>query len=287
MNTVFKALLALLAICVVAAISVTFLVRKDTGTVGEETTTAPTSTTEDVTQPAEENSTEEESSEKKPEKATVKEEISKLDISYEATTVFKTKETKRKFKGQDDRFKLYKAIFDEAFDPKTADVFFYDITHDGKADMLVLTPIINEDTKKTVGRVIQLFTITGEKQNTVTEIFRDYGGMNTTGSGISCYVTEQDGEDYLLIIKDEMDEGIGKLSYRIIHVEEDGTVFNRASAHYNTPEGMDYDTEAAFDYYSKQLDTQMTAAHTTLFDYRHPKAVSSKAEAAFKEYLEK
>ena len=119
--------------------------------------------------------------------------------------------------------------------------------------MIVLTPIINENTKKTVGKVIQLYTITGEEQNTVTEIFRDYGGISPSGSGISCYVIEQEGEDYLLIIKDELDEGAGLLSYRIIHVLEDGRVITRASSHYNTPEGMDYDTEAAFDYYSKPV----------------------------------
>lgn len=282
MNTLFKALLALLAILVVAAVAVTVFARKSGATVGEETT----SYVEETTVPEEESATVEDTSESTPERTTVKEEISKLDISYEATTVFETKQLKRKFKGQDDRFKIYKKIFEENFDPKIADVFFYDITHDGKADMLVLTPIINEDTKKTVGRILQLFTITGEKQNTVTEIFRDFGGINTTGSGFSCYVTEQEGEDCLLIIKDEMDEGAGRLSYRIVYVLEDGTVITKASSHYNTPEGMDYDTEAAFNYYSEQLDVQLTSAHTTLFDYRHPKAVSSKADVAFKEYLE-
>lgn len=284
MNTLFKSLLALLAICVVAAIAVTVFARKGGATVGSEETT--TYFNEEETTKPEESSTNEELSETKPERTTVKEEISKLDISYEATTVFESKLTKRKFKGQEDRFKVYKKIFDETFDPKTADVFFYDITHDGKADMIVLTPIVNENTKKTVGRIIQLFTITGEKQNTVTEIFRDYGGINTTGNGFSCYVTEQEGEDCLLIIKDEMDEGAGRLSYRIIYVLEDGSVITKASSHYNTSEGMDYDTEAAFNYYSEQLDIQLTAAHTTLFDYRHPKAVSSKAETAFKEHLE-
>lgn len=281
MNTLFKALLALLAILVVAAVAVTVFARKSGATVGEETT----SYVEETTVPEEESATVEDTSESIPERTTVKEEISKLDISYEATTVFETKQLKRKFKGQDDRFKIYKKIFEENFDPKTADVFFYDITHDGKADMLVLTPIINEDTKKTVGRILQLFTITGEKQNTVTEIFRDFGGINTTGSGFSCYVTEQEGEDCLLIIKDEMDEGAGRLSYRIVYVLEDGTVITKASSHYNTPEGMDYDTEEAFNYYSEQLDVQLTSAHTTLFDYRHPKAVSSKAEKAFKDYI--
>lgn len=281
MNTLFKALLALLAILVVAAVAVTVFARKSGATVGEETT----SYVEETTVPEEESATVEDTSESIPERTTVKEEISKLDISYEATTIFETKQLKRKFKGQDDRFKIYKKIFEENFDPKTADVFFYDITHDGKADMLVLTPIINEDTKKTVGRILQLFTITGEKQNTVTEIFRDFGGINTTGSGFSCYVTEQEGEDCLLIIKDEMDEGAGRLSYRIVYVLEDGTVITKASSHYNTPEGMDYDTEEAFNYYSEQLDVQLTSAHTTLFDYRHPKAVSSKAEKAFKDYI--
>lgn len=283
MNTLFKALLALLAMLVVAAVLVTVFARKSGATVGEETTTVYE---EETTVPEEESATAEEASESTPERTTVKEEISKLDISYEATTVFESKQLKRKFKGQDDRFKIYKKIFEENFDPKTADVFFYDITHDGKADMLVLTPIVNEDTKKTVGRILQLFTITGEKQNTVTEIFRDFGGINTTGSGFSCYVTEQEGEDCLLIIKDEMDEGAGRLSYRIVYVLEDGTVITKASSHYNTPEGMDYDTEAAFNYYSEQLDAQLTSAHTTLFDYRHPKAVSSKAEKAFKDYIE-
>lgn len=287
MKKLFNVLLAVLAVLVVAAVLVTVFVRKGGDPVGEEeTTTAPTTVAQDETQPDEENTTETEGSTAKVEKSTVKEEISKLDISYEATTVFKAKTTKRKFKNQDDRFKVYKAIFDETFDAETADVFFYDITHDGKADMIVLTPIVNENTKQTVGKVIQLFTITGEKQNTVTEIFRDYGGISASGSGISCYVTEQEGEDYLLIIKDEMDEGAGKLSYKVIYVKEDGTVINRASSHYNTPEGMDYDTEAAFNYYSEQVENQMTAAHTTLFDYRYPKAVSSKAEAAFKEYME-
>ncbi len=281
MNTLFKALLALLAILVVAAVAVTVFARKSGATVGEETT----SYVEETTVPEEESATVEDTLETISERTTVKEEISKLDISYEATTIFETKQLKRKFKGQDDRFKIYKKIFEENFDPKTADVFFYDITHDGKADMLVLTPIINEDTKKTVGRILQLFTITGEKQNTVTEIFRDFGGINTTGSGFSCYVTEQEGEDCLLIIKDEMDEGAGRLSYRIVYVLEDGTVITKASSHYNTPEGMDYDTEAAFNYYSEQLDVQLTSAHTTLFDYRHPKAVSSKAEKAFKDYI--
>lgn len=281
MNTLFKALLALLAILVVAAVAVTVFARKSGATVGEETT----SYVEETTVPEEESATVEDTLETISERTTVKEEISKLDISYEATTIFETKQLKRKFKGQDDRFKIYKKIFEENFDPKTADVFFYDITHDGKADMLVLTPIINEDTKKTVGRILQLFTITGEKQNTVTEIFRDFGGINTTGSGFSCYVTEQEGEDCLLIIKDEMDEGAGRLSYRIVYVLEDGTVITKASSHYNTPEGMDYDTEEAFNYYSEQLDVQLTSAHTTLFDYRHPKAVSSKAEKAFKDYI--
>ena len=281
MNTLFKALLALLAILVVAAITVTFFARKSGATVGEETTTRFVE--EETTVPEEESTTVEESL--SPERTTVKEEISKLDISYEATTVFESKQLKRKFKNQDDRFKIYKKIFDENFDDKTADVFFYDITHDGKADMLILTPIINEETKKTVGRILQLFTITGENQNTVTEIFRDYGGINTTGNGFSCYVTEQEGEDCLLIIKDEMDEGAGRLSYRIVYVLDDGTIITKASSHYNTPEGMDYDTESAFNYYSDQLEMQITSAHTTLFDYRYPKAVSSKAETAFKDYI--
>ena len=111
MNTLFKALLALLAILVVAAVAVTVFARKSGATVGEETT----SYVEETTVPVEESATVEDTSESTPERTTVKEEISKLDISYEATTVFETKQLKRKFKGQDDRFKIYKKIFEEKF----------------------------------------------------------------------------------------------------------------------------------------------------------------------------
>ena len=76
MNTVFKALLALLALCVVAAVMVTVFVRKNGEPVGEVTTTAVTTTQEETTQLSEESSTEKEST---PERTTVKEEISKLD----------------------------------------------------------------------------------------------------------------------------------------------------------------------------------------------------------------
>ena len=48
---------------------------------------------------------------------------------------------------------------------------------------------------------------------------------------------------------------------------------------------MDYDSEAAFNNYSEQMEAQVNAAHTVLFDYRHPKAVSSKIDSAFEGYL--
>ena len=43
--------------------------------------------------------------------------------------------------------------------------------------------------------------------------------------------------------------------------------------------------EAAFNSYSEQAEAQVSAAHTVLFDYRRPKAVSSKIDVAFKGYL--
>ena len=214
---------------------------------------------------------------------TVQEEISTLDITYEPTTVFEARAVKREFKNQTDRFKLYKQVFDSTFNPEVADVFFYDITHDTLADMIVITPLYDEETGKAVGRIIQLFTVT--RENTVTEIFRDFGGIRSSGNGISCYVTERDGEDCLLIVKEELDGSVGRLSYSVFYVKEDASVITRASGQYSQSEDMDYDSEVAFNSYSEQAEAQISVAHTVLFDYRHPKAVSSKADVAFEGYL--
>lgn len=279
-----------LAVCVVAAVILTFklgagkpeqpeqtqAVTEETATVGEEQPTEKESETEP----------EKETTKKKTEKSTVKEEISKLDITYESTTKFEVKLQTRTFKGQDDRFKMYKQIYDESFGEKETAVFFYDITHDGLADMIVISHIYNEETKKSVGRILQLFTITGEENNTVTEIFRDYGGVRTTGNGISFYVTEQEEGDCLLIVKEELDDSIGKLSYKVIYVLDDATVVTKSSGQYTTDEGMDYEHEAAFDRYNIKVEEQIDLAHTTLFNYLHPKAVKSPAKDAFAKYLD-
>lgn len=269
-------LAVVLVLCVGAAVFITVWLNKS-GKPVEEPTTTTTATTTEIPP-------EEDTSESVSEPTTVKEEISKLDITYETTTVFEARAVKRKFKNQDDRFKLYKQVLEATFNTEVADVFFYDITHDSLADMIVITPLYNEETGKAVGRIIQLFTVT--KENTVTEIFRDFGGIRSSGNGISCYVTECDGEDYLLIVKDELDGSVGKLSYSIFYVKEDGKVITKASGQYSQSEDMDYDSEAAFDNYSAQAEAQVNAAHTVLFDYHHPKAVSSKIDVAFEGYFD-
>lgn len=269
-------LAVVLVLCVGAAVFITVWLNKSGKPVEEPTTTTTATTTEIPT--------EEDTSESVSEPTTVKEEISKLDITYETTTVFEARAVKRKFKNQDDRFKLYKQVLEATFNTEVADVFFYDITHDSLADMIVITPLYNEETGKAVGRIIQLFTVT--KENTVTEIFRDFGGIRSSGNGISCYVTERDGEDYLLIVKDELDGSVGKLSYSIFYVKEDGKVITKASGQYSQSEDMDYDSEAAFDNYSAQAEAQVNTAHTVLFDYHHPKAVSSKIDVAFEGYFD-
>ncbi len=267
-------LAVVLVLCVAAAVLVTVWLNKSGNPVEEASTTAPTTT---------EFFTEENTSESSPEVTTVQEEASKLDITYEPTTVFEARAVKREFKNQHNRFKLYKQVLESTVNPEVADVFFYDITHDALADMIVLTPLYDEETGKAVGKIIQLFTVTNE--NTVTEIFRDFGGIRSSGNGISCYVTERDGEDCLLIVKEELDGSVGKLSYSVFYVREDGSVITRASGQYSQSEDMNYDSEAAFNSYSEQAEAQVSAAHTVLFDYRHPKAVSSKLDAAFKGYL--
>lgn len=268
-------LAVVLVLCVAAAVLVTVWINKNGKPVEEVTTTQAPTTTEIPT--------EENTGESSPEVTTVQEEESKLDITYESTTVFEARAVKREFKKQSDRFRLYKQVLETTVNPEVADVFFYDITHDTLADMIVITPLYDEETSKAVGRIIQLFTITNE--NTVTEIFRDFGGIRSSGSGISCYVTERDGEDCLLIVKEELDGSVGKLSYSVFYVREDGSVITRASGQYSQSEDMDYDSEAAFNSYSEQAEAQVNAAHTVLFDYRHPKAVSSKIDVAFKDYL--
>lgn len=274
MKKLTTVLAVVLVLCVAAAVLVTVWINKSGRPVEEVTTTAPTTT---------EHLTEEDTSESSPEVTTVQEEASKLDITYEPTTVFEARAVKREFKKQSDRFKLYKQVLKTTVNPEVADVFFYDITHDSLADMIVITPLYDEETGKAVGRIIQLFTVTQE--NTVTEIFRDFGGIRSSGNGISCYVTERDGEDCLLIVKEELDGSVGKLSYSVFYVREDGSVITRASGQYSQSEDMDYDSEAAFNSYSEQAEAQVNAAHTVLFDYRHPKAVSSKIDVAFKGYL--
>ncbi len=280
MKKLTAVIVVLLVLSVAGAIGVTVWVNTGTKPVvqpQETTTTQPVSEPDgsDISEPDSRFATE---------KATVKEEISKLSLNYETTAPFKAKKQKRSFKNQKQRFRLYEAVFEKMFDAKTADVFFYDITHDGLADMLVITPLVNENTGKTSGRILQLFTVTQE--NTVTEIFRDYGGISASGHGFSCYVTETDGKDCLLIVKDELDEGEGRLSYRMCYVLADGTVVTQATGQYTTPNGIDYENEDALNRYSKELENQVEAAHTLLFDYLHPKAVSSKAEKAFADYLD-
>ncbi len=269
----------LLVLSVAAAIGVTVWVNNSSKPVAEpqETTQATTASEPsgaDSSEPVSESGTE---------KATVAEEASRLSLNYETTAPFKAKSKKRIFKNQSKRFKLYKTVFDKMFDAENADVFFYDITHDGQADMLVISPLVNEKTGKTSGKILQLFTVTQE--NTVTEIFRDYGGITASGHGFSCYVTESDGKDCLLIVKDELNDGIGKLSYSVCYVLEDGTVVTQAMGQYATPDGIDNENEEALDRYSKEAEKLMDAAHTVLFDYRYPKAVSSKADKAFGEYI--
>lgn len=267
-------LAVVLVLCVACAVLVTVWINKNGKPAEEVTTTAPTTT--EITSEAD-------TSEAFSEVTTVQEEASTLDITYETTAVFEARAVKREFKKQHDRFRLYKQVLESTVNPEVADVFFYDITHDSLADMIVITPLYDEETNKAVGRIIQLFTIT--RENTVTEIFRDFGGTRSSGNGISCYVTEREGEDCLLIVKEELDGSVGKLSYSVFYVREDGSVITRASGQYSQSEDMDYDSEAAFNSYSEQMEAQVNAAHTVLFDYRHPKAVSSKIDVAFKEYL--
>lgn len=267
-------LAVVLVLCVAGAVLVTVWINKNGKPVEEVTTTAPT-TTEITFEP--------DTSEAFSEVTTVQEEASTLDITYETTAVFEARTVKRVFKKQNDRFKLYKQVLKTTVNPEVADVFFYDITHDSLADMIVITPLYDEETGKSVGRIIQLFTIT--RENTVTEIFRDFGGTRSSGNGISCYVTEREGEDCLLIVKEELDGSVGRLSYSVFYVREDGSVITRASGQYSQSEDMDYDSEAAFNSYSEQMEAQVNAAHTVLFDYRHPKAVSSKIDSAFEGYL--
>lgn len=268
-------LAVVLVLCVAGAVLATIWINRSDKPVEEFTTTVP-ATSEIPSQ--------EDTSESLPEATTVQEESSKLDITYEPTTVFEARAVKREFKKQSDRFRLYKQVLETTVNPETADVFFYDITHDALADMIVITPLYDEETGKAVGRIIQLFTIT--RENTVTEIFRDFGGIRSSGNGISCYVTERDGKDCLLIVKEELDGSIGKLSYSVFYVKEDGSVITRASGQYSQSEDMNYDSEAAFNSYSEQAEAQVNAAHSVLFDYRQPQAVSSKVDVAFNGYLE-
>lgn len=279
MKKLTAVIVVLLILSVAAAIWVTVWVNNSSKPVVEpqktiQATTASEPSGADSSEPVSEKSTE---------KATVKEEISLLSLNYETTAPFKAKSKKRTFKNQNKRFRLYKSVFDKMFDAEDADVFFYDITHDGQVDMLVLSPLVNEKTGKTSGRVLQLFTVTQE--NTVTEIFRDYGGISASGHGFSCYVTERDGKDSLLIVKDELNDGVGKLTYSVCYVLEDGTVVTQAMGQYATPDGIDNENEAALDRYSKEVERAIDAAHTVIFDYRYPKAVSSKADKAFGEYI--
>ncbi|MBQ7099990.1 MAG: hypothetical protein IJN81_00045 [Clostridia bacterium] len=267
-------LAVVLVLCVAGAVLVTVWLNRSGKPV--ENATATQAPTTEIT-------SESDTTESASEATTVQEESSKLDITYEPTTVFEVKAVKREFKGQQDRFKLYKQVLEATVNPEVADVFFYDITHDSLADMIVITPLYDEETGKDVGRIIQLFTITQE--NTVTEIFRDFGGIRSSGNGISCYVTERDGKDCLLIVKDELDGSVGKLSYSVFYVREDGSVIIRASGQYSQSEDMDYESEAAFNSYSEQAEAQVSAAHTVLFDYRRPDAVSSEIDSAFKDYL--
>lgn len=279
MKKLTAVIVVLLILSVAAAIWVTVWVNNSSKPVVEpqktiQATTASEPSGADSSEPVSEKSTE---------KATVKEEISLLSLNYETTAPFKAKSKKRTFKNQNKRFRLYKSVFDKMFDAEDADVFFYDITHDGQVDMLVLSPLVNEKTGKTSGRVLQLFTVTQE--NTVAEIFRDYGGISASGHGFSCYVTERDGKDSLLIVKDELNDGVGKLTYSVCYVLEDGTVVTQAMGQYATPDGIDNENEAALDRYSKEVERAIDAAHTVIFDYRYPKAVSSKADKVFGEYI--
>ncbi len=269
-------LVAVLVASICAAVGVTVWVNKISRPPAQSSETTAEQATSEITEAESGKASESEAQ-------TVKEEISKLDINYETTVPFEPKLEKREFKKQTDRFKLYKTVFDSMFDEATADVFFYDITHDGLADMLVLTPLVNSESQETVGKIIQLFTVT--KDNTVTEIFRDYGGISTSGNGISCYITEREGEDFLLIVKDQLDEATGKLSYQICYVLSDSTVITKVTGQYVNRENTNYDSEAALNAYSAELEAQIALAHTVLFDYQHPNAVSSKAETAFGEYL--
>ncbi len=267
-------LAVVLVLCVAGAVLVTVMINKNGNPVKEVITATPS---------ASELFVEDNVSESVSELTTVYEESSTLNITYETTTVFEAKAVKREFKNQQERFRLYKQVLEATVNPAVADVFFYDITHDSLADMIVITPLYDEEANKAVGRIIQLFTIT--RENTVTEIFRDFGGIRSTGNGISCYVTERDGEDCLLIVKEELEGSVGKLSYSVFYVREDGSVITRASGQYSQSEEMDYDSEAAFNNYSDRAEAQINAAHTVLFDYRHPKAVSSKIDSSFEGYL--
>lgn len=193
---------------------------------------------------------------------------------------FKVKGISRKFNGQSDRIKRYRNFFNETYVESEADVFLFDITHDGQCDLIVVTPLKDDDGKKTVGAIVQLFTITNG--NTVTEIFRDFGGFSASGGSFCCYVTEREEGDCMLISKDDLIQGKGKLSYSVFYVLEDATVINLKSAQYVAKEAEDLENEDALNIYSADLEADIDAAHTTIVDYRSPYAVTSKASDVLK-----
>ena len=224
------------------------------------------------------NSKEEKTSEAETEHGTVPMPEYEPSLSFYETEAFTVKQIKRKFNSQSDRIRRYRNFFNENYNEAEADVFLFDITHNGECDMIIVTPL--KEGKKTVGAIVQLFTLVNG--NTVLEIFRDFGGFTATGGSFCCYVTEGPFGDALLISKDDLIQGSGRLSYSIFSVLEDGTVMNTKQRQFIATEEEDLANEQQLSEYAAELEEDIAAAHTTIVDYRAPYAVNSKASDVLK-----
>lgn len=282
------ALSMVLAVTVCAAIFVTVWLKnggnvpadKPEQTTLEEQTVEELSTLEEI--PTwEEPSTEEEFT-MGDEPETV-EDLTPPSQTFVASEEFKVKLKTRTFSRQNGLIKRYKKFFDETYDKDRADVFLYDLTHDGDADMLVVTPVYNDAGNKTVGAIVQLYTVTDG--SVITELFRDYGGFTHSGGNFCCYVTEKNGEDCLLIAKDDLWGGKGTLSFSVFYCTDNGSVITYTSSQYAADETTDSDSEYALNRYSQRLEEELAAAHTTIVDYRSPYAVTSHADKVFAPYV--
>lgn len=286
------ALSMVLTVTVCAAIFVTVWLKNGAGnvpaskpeqTTREEQTVEEQSTLEEFSDYWDEPSTFEElSTSDEPE---TEEDLAPPSQTFVASEEFKVKLKTRKFSRQNGLIKQYKTFFDKTYDKNRADVFLYDLTHDGDADMLVVTPVYNDAGNKTVGAIVQLYTVTDG--SVMTELFRDYGGFTHSGGNFCCYITEKNGEDCLLIAKDDLWGGEGTLSFSVFYCTDSGSVITYTSSQYAADETTDSESEYALNRYSQRLEEELAAAHTTIVDYRSPYAVTSHADDVFAPYVKK